>query len=196
MKPKKGIRYLFYLFTKTILCWVLIALAAIFGIDKGIGKLAPKFYPTKYSEFVEEYSAKYNVDKSFCYAFIKCESNFKPDAESEVGAAGLMQLTSDNFCWVTTQIYGNSKADELRYDPEMNIKCGIWFLAYLGKQFKDESSIIAAYNAGPENVKKWLKNKKYSEDGISLTSTPYDETSFHIKKILHCKKMYKKLYKI
>jgi len=42
---------------------------------------------------------------------------------------------------------------------------------------------LAAYNAGRGNALKWLKDSRYSDDGIHLKDTPYDETDGYIKKV-------------
>ena len=47
-------------------------------------------YPTDYSEIVEQKSEEYGVPVSVVYAVIRTESGFDPNAESKVGARGLM----------------------------------------------------------------------------------------------------------
>lgn len=49
-------------------------------------------YPRKYETYVTYYADKYDLDPLLLYAFIRTESNFDPEAESSVGARGLMQL--------------------------------------------------------------------------------------------------------
>lgn len=41
-----------------------------------------KLYPDNYSEYVSEYSEKYNIEKEWIYALIKAESNFNADSIS------------------------------------------------------------------------------------------------------------------
>ena len=43
-------------------------------------------YPCRYSEYVEYYAGKYNIDPLILYSFIRTESNFNPNAQSNVGA--------------------------------------------------------------------------------------------------------------
>ncbi len=61
-------------------------------------------YPTQYEEYVTKYSVEYNVEPAFIYAVIKTESNFRPKAESEVGARGLMQLMEEAFIWLKSRM--------------------------------------------------------------------------------------------
>ncbi len=50
---------------------------------------------------------KYNIDPMILYAFIRTESNFNPNAESNVGARGLMQITEITFDWIKMKIAPN-----------------------------------------------------------------------------------------
>lgn len=190
MKPKYFLKRLFRRFFGVVLTVVLL----LFGADYGIVKLGEYLYPKDYSEFVETYSEEYGVDTDFCYSMIKCESNFKSDALSRAGAKGLMQITPDTFAWVCQKLYGYEVDEELLFDPETNIKCGIWYLSYLQKEFATEKEVVAAYNAGPNHVKEWLSDSRYSLDGETLLEIPYKETETHIKKVQTAKAIYKKLY--
>ena len=49
-------------------------------------------YKIGYSEYVEEFAEKYNVEKELIYAIIKVESNFDENAVSKSNAKGLMQI--------------------------------------------------------------------------------------------------------
>lgn len=172
---------------------LLIVLILICG-DKLVKYAAQKMYPRKYSEYVEKYSKEYSVDTAFCYAMIKCESRFNKDAHSAAGAKGLMQLTDDTYNWVCNRIFKKEQSEELLYDPETNIRCGIYYLSYLKSEFSSDSTVVAAYNAGPNKIKEWLSRSEYSADGKTLTTTPYAETNNHIKKVLSAKDIYNELY--
>ena len=151
-------------------------------------------YQLEYTEFVEKYSKEYEVDKVLIYSIINTESHFDPNAESAVGAIGLMQIMPDTFTWL--QSY--SGADEILdssalYDPETNIKYGVIFLDYLTELYDSRSAVAAAYNAGFV-VSDWLENPEYSDDGINLKTTPYPQTSAYIEKVEDAYEMYSKLY--
>ena len=62
-----------------------------------------RFYPIEYSNYVEHYSEKYNVDKYLVYSVIKTESKFNPDAVSRKGASGLMQITDLTASWAAKE---------------------------------------------------------------------------------------------
>lgn len=190
MKAKSFARRLFRRFFGIVLAVVVV----LFAADYGLGKLGLYLYPKDYEEYVEKYSVEYGVDSDFSFAMIKCESNFDPEAVSSAGAKGLMQMTPDTFRWVCGKLYGTEVDEELLFDPETNIKCGIWYLSYLKTQFSGEQEVIAAYNAGPSHVKEWLADSRYSTDGVTLTNLPFGETENHVKKVLKAQEIYRKLY--
>jgi len=68
-------------------------------------------------------------------------------------------------------------------------------LDYLLEYYKGNVQLaLAAYNGGLGNVNKWLKNKDYSDDGVSLKSIPFEETKTYLKRISRTYNIYKRLY--
>ena len=61
-------------------------------------------YPRKYADLVEYYAGKYSIDENMLYAIIRTESNFDPEAQSNVDARGLMQITEITFDWIKSKI--------------------------------------------------------------------------------------------
>lgn len=166
----------------TVIIIILLITAAIFAYIK----VQMLIYPDSYSVYVEKYSTELGVDRNLVYAVIKCESSFEPDATSHVDARGLMQLTPETFDWVKSKLNdsGDSSlsADDL-YDPETNIKYGVYLLSMHLDEFGDVPTVLAAYHAGRGNVNKWLDNPDYSKDGKTITTTPFKETNAYIERV-------------
>ncbi|MGL5257874.1 MAG: lytic transglycosylase domain-containing protein [Proteocatella sp.] len=138
-------------------------------------------YPIKYQKAVEKYSKQYDVDKYLVYSVMKQESNFKKDAVSRAGARGLMQITEDTFNWLSVKMKVNKYEYDDLFDPEVNIMYGVFFISYLQDRFEDNRTVTAAYNAGINVTRRWLKDERYSDDGISLKYIPYKETSNYVE---------------
>ena len=69
-----------------------------------------------------------------------------------MGATGLMQLMPDTAKWIAGKL-GEEYSEDSLTNPETNIKYGTWYLRYLLDKYNgDETSAIAAYNAGHSNV--------------------------------------------
>ena len=118
-----------------------------------------------YGALIYAKSKKYDVDPALVAAVIEQESRFKPRARSHVGARGLMQLMPRTGRWMG--------ARDL-YSPEQNVDAGVKYIKYLDKRFDgDLKKIIAAYNGGEGNVKRY--------NGIP----PFRETRQYVKKVLN-----------
>lgn len=90
---------------------------------------------------------KNNLRPELVAAVIQQESKFKPTARSHMGAQGLMQLVPKTGRWMGATNLMN---------PAQNIQAGTKYLRYLHDQFNgNETKVIAAYNAGEGNVRRF-----------------------------------------
>lgn len=80
---------------------IIVLLFRVFNIYDRILKI---YYPDTYSEYVDKYSKKYNIEKEWIFALIKAESNFKKDSISQSGAIGLMQLMEKTAVEVSNEV--------------------------------------------------------------------------------------------
>ncbi len=116
-----------------------------------------------YDDAIRTASARYGVDPSLVRAIIHAESAFNPNAVSAKGAQGLMQLMPD-----TASDLGVNNA----FDAGQNIRGGAQYLARLLRTFHgDDRLAAAAYNAGPDAVKKY--------GGVP----PYPETRVYVQRV-------------
>lgn len=162
---------------------LLLLMAAAAFLMRSHFKITPALH-IDYQDLVNLYAKEYNLDPALVFAVIKTESNFDADAKSNQNAHGLMQITESTLNWAMFRENQNASytADDL-YDPETNIKYGCLILSLLLHEFEDRDTALAAYNAGRGNAIKWLKDSRYSEDGIHLKDTPFAETDEYIKKV-------------
>lgn len=171
-----------------------LALAALL-LWGGYRKYMRSAYPVKYEELVTRYAQEYGFEPSFLYAVIRTESSFNPDAVSSADAIGLMQITEVTFDWAQMR----SPEDEALpvnelFDPETNIRYGAMVLSLLREIYPDTTTFLAAYNAGIGNVRRWLEDPAYSDDGETLKAIPYSETAQYVERIPAAQKMYRELY--
>lgn len=118
----------------------------------------------KINKLIDEYSQKYGLDSDFVKAVVKQESGFNEKATSKCGAMGLMQLMP-----------GTAKALNVNdpYNARDNIEGGVKYLKGLMDRFGGDMKLaLAAYNAGPNAVKKY--------NGVP----PYNETQNYVKNIM------------
>lgn len=186
MKLNKKILTLF-LYTALLLC-------SVFAVYKGYSALYFNSYPVKYEDCVHRSAEKYGVDEALVYAVIYSESGFDPDARSNAGALGLMQIMPETYEWLQTHIPQENSSHERLLEPQTNIEYGVYMLSYLLDKYGDERTAVCAYNAGMGSVDSWLKSKEFSSDGKTLFTTPYPETTKYADKVISAKKTYQNLY--
>lgn len=172
----------------------LVVLAGVFYIVTDL--IAKGMYPLSYTEAVTRYAEEYGVAPALVYAVIKAESGFKADAVSSRGALGLMQLTPDTYRWAVYRQGGSSGevSDDDLFDPDVNLRYGIYVLSLHLLEFGDTDTALCAYNAGRGAVNDWLSDERYSADGLTVTSIPYPETRQYVKRVNQAKRAYEKLY--
>lgn len=155
-------------------------------------------YPIKYSQYVEEASAEFGVPETLIYSTIQVESHFDPEARSDAGARGLMQITEETFEWLRTkEDFGNAGLTFEDLDrPDVAVSYGTYFLQILLEEFDgDVPTAMSAYHAGRGSVHSWLEQAKYSEDGKTLDTIPKEDTDFYVKKIVRAMNVYEKRLK-
>lgn len=175
---------------------VLVIVAIVIGLVGyfGYGIYLDKSYPLGYQSYVERYSKEYGVDKYFVYAVIRTESGFRPDAVSNVGARGLMQLMEDTFDWIKFRMGDEETVYYDMFKAEDNIKYGCWLLGYLYDEFGSVEVAAAAYHAGRGNVNNWLADSRYSSDGVHLDTIPISDTAHYVSKITKAMDVYVRMY--
>ncbi len=126
---------------------------------------APVAPDRAFDPIIAEASSEYGVDPELVRAVIRAESQFDPNAQSGVGAQGLMQLMP---------VLSKELGVQDPFNPRDNIFGGV---KYLGKMLDrhngDVTLALASYNAGPRNVDKYK--------GVP----PFKETRGYVKKILN-----------
>ncbi len=155
-------------------------------------------HPYHYRQMIESEANKYNLDPAFVAAIILNESSFKKDAESSVGARGLMQVMGDTAQWIASKLGEEEKYHfDLMYQAEANIRYGAWYLGFLSQRFNGDPVLVAgAYHAGQGEVGKWLNNKEYSLDGrtIEIENMIDGPTKRYVKKVTQAYGAYKGIY--
>ncbi len=122
-----------------------------------------------WQDHIEKYAAQYNLQPAFVMAIIRNESSFRTNAESSVGARGLMQLMPDTAEWIAGKLDDHSYTFDSMWDAETNVRYGCWYLGYLTRLFHGDAELVsAAYHAGQTTVTQWLSDRTKSADGVSL----------------------------
>ncbi len=160
-----------------------LALALGGHMQNGQGEVIPAaLYPLPAWEPV----GGYQMPPALIFAMIQQESRFNPAARSRDGAAGVMQLLPK-----TAQHLAGAPASNLREylaNPEQNIALAEEYLQGLKADSavrRDLIKLLAAYNAGPTQLRRWQQNLGAIKDPLLfMESLPSFETRQFIKRIL------------
>ena len=164
---------------------VCVVLAGLLILRTGLAALDRARYPRQYSEYVEYYAGKYQLDPLLLYSLIRTESGFDPKATSAVEARGLMQITEITFDWIKSQIAsGEALTFDDLYNPETNIRFGSYYLAQCLDRYGDDiDTAAAAYHSGWGTVDELLADSTYSQDGVTLHTFPFEQMNLYVRKI-------------
>jgi len=141
-------------------------------------------FPVEHKSHVMQQAQNTDIDPAWIFAMMRQESAFMSDAQSPVGALGLMQLMPGTAKSVARKLKQSRPSKTSLFDPEKNIELGTAYLQQVFKQL-DENPVlaIAAYNAGPHRVKRWLPDKDMPAD-IWIEMVPFKETRQYLKNVL------------
>ncbi len=141
---------------------------------------------------VQKIATQNDVDPILILSLIKQESAFNPKAASHAGAWGLMQLMP------FTALEMNSEMTRLDLlNPESNMRAGTGYFKKLLKRYSGSVVLaLAAYNAGPNAVNRWIKEGKLKNGELLFAEQiPYKETRDYVFSILRNHAWYQHLLK-
>ena len=117
-----------------------------------------------FGDTIRRTAQDHGVDALLVAAIIEAESSFDPCAISSRGAVGLMQVMPAT---------AGSKTLETLTEPELNISLGTGYLRHLLDLYGGDLELaLAAYNAGPANVRRY--------GGVP----PFRETQRYVERVL------------
>lgn len=151
-------------------------------------------YPLAFHEKIKSISGKYEVSPNLLLAISRQESGFNPYARSYADAFGLMQLLPSKAKMLSRNFKIPYQHQDDLYDPQINIQLGAALFKNLKEEFENKFPFyVAAYNAGSNAVRTWIK-ERYSGDILEfIEQIPYRETQLYVKIVLRNYIVYQQL---
>jgi soluble lytic murein transglycosylase len=145
---------------------------------------------------------KEKPERALVLGLIRQESGFHRDAVSSAGARGLMQImpaTAIRLARAIKLVFKRKSAldSALTHDSNLNLKLGTVYLVDLLDQFNGSYILaVAAYNAGPARVQKWMHEfgdpRAPGVDAIDwIESIPFSETRNYVQRVLEGVQIYR-----
>lgn len=171
---------------------VVVVLAAVTVLFlRGPGSWQRRYYQLQHQEAILASATRHQVNPYLVAAVIEAESDWQPNAESSVGAVGLMQLMPAT----ASELARRGTVDSDRFDPDdlsdpaVNIEYGTAYLRYLIERYHEVEAALAAYNAGLANADEWVAQGGDIRDHIDFPATRH-----FVLKVSRGKDRYEALY--
>ena len=153
------------------------------------------FFPLTEWETIKQEARRYGIDPYVAAGLIRQESVFNPNAVSRVGARGLMQVMPATGQLIAKQQGASRPSAADLFNPSLNIKLGMHYLAQMLGQFGRIEYAAAGYNAGPGRAKRWVAERGSLDIEDWIESIPFSETRGYVQGVLRYSANYRRLYK-
>jgi soluble lytic murein transglycosylase-like protein len=130
----------------------------------------------------------FRVDPALLYGLALQESRFNAGAISPAGARGIMQIMPATASYIARDPSLLAEGAHRLHDPAFSLELGQRYVHYLARHDGVEGNLIrllAAYNAGPGNLLKWLPAHGHRDDPfLFIEAIPFDETRGFVQQVL------------
>ncbi len=140
------------------------------------------------------------VEQPLVHGLVRQESTFDSSVVSSAGASGLMQLMPATAERTAKQLgLPYTGTDQLIDDPAYNVTLGQAYLAEMVARYDGTYILaLAAYNAGPSRVDRWLTTygdpRDPAVDAINwVESIPFNETRNYVQRVMEAVPYYRSL---
>ena len=144
----------------------------------------PHLIYNEYAQITQNTAKKLGLEELLITSIIKAESHFRKEAISPVGARGLMQMMPATALKVAEEVLDETFELSDLLKPSLSVAYGGYYLKRLLDYYKGNTfAAVAAYNAGPSAVNKWLEicNDCQPDEFAEIISFP--ETRNYVKKV-------------
>lgn len=180
------------------------------------GAFAAWYYWThRYDSLIAATAEQYGLDPALVKAIVYEESFFRSEAQSSQKAVGLMQVTpvvlqewieakrAATLSQAVSSVTGKPldrepTHEEALSEPAVSLDAGCWYLQRLLNRYKDEPNslavALAAYNAGPTNVERWVPSAERASLSLAefIARIEFPVTRSYVQKIIERYDYYKR----
>jgi soluble lytic murein transglycosylase len=151
-------------------------------------------YPRAYRDAVEAEAKTRDISPFFVWSIMRRESAFRPEVISTADARGLLQLLPQTASAIAKELKEPDPPADALYAPQLNIHLATSHLSELFKRFTHPVLVAAAYNANPDQVRRWIGNNGTMPLDLFVEMIPYKETRGYVKQVVADYHVYSALY--
>jgi soluble lytic murein transglycosylase len=142
-------------------------------------------FPLHHDAQIRAQSQVNGLDPAWVAGETRAESAFMPNARSSADARGLMQLLPGTGALTARRLGMAWQGGESLFEPNTNITLGTAYLRQMVDRFNGLPYLaIAAYNAGPAPVDRWMAQRSGLDPDFFIESIPYKETREYVARVL------------
>jgi soluble lytic murein transglycosylase len=141
-------------------------------------------YPRPYADEVERAAKLTQLSGDWILGVMRQESLFRRDSVSRADARGVMQMLPATATAVARRWNMAPPNRDALFDPAVAVPLGAAYLRELLDKYAGNLPLaLAAYNAGPAAVERWLPTRSM-EAAIWVENIPYNETRGYVQHIV------------
>ncbi len=140
------------------------------------------------------------LEHGILLALMRQESGFNPEAVSWAGARGLMQVMPATARRVAHSLGMSFSREKLLNDRNYNLTIGAAYFAQVLNDFNGSYVLaLAAYNAGPARVRRWLKRRgDFRKGDIDVVDwielIPFEQTRDYVERVIENVQVYRAMF--
>ena len=177
-----------------ILIGSIVGVAVVLAVRIGPSAVRHLTLPLEHEDIIRQQAADKKLDPALIAAVIYQESKFRARTSS-AGAEGLMQLLPTTAEFIAKKSGGTQFTVRDLATPQVNIAYGSWYLRYLIDRYHGNTTLgVAAYNAGLDNVDKWVRRVGGAGNFDAGRNIPFPETRHYVLSVMAHRVQYRKTY--
>ena len=152
-------------------------------------------FPLPYRAELDKAARDQELDLYLLAGLIRQESEFDPKALSHASAYGLTQVRPTTGRQYARKLGIQRFTNRMLFQPATNVQIGSSiFRGMLSQNNGRVEQTLAAYNAGPGRLTRWLGWNEYREPAEFVESIPFTETRDYVQAVLRNADLYRRLY--
>jgi soluble lytic murein transglycosylase len=141
-------------------------------------------YPRPFLDAVSQAGKLAQLPQDWILAVMRQESLFRKDALSRADARGVMQMVPATASAIARRWHLSAPGRDGLFDPSIAVPLGAAYLRELLDRYGEQLPVsLAAYNAGPAAVARWLPRTSMDAD-VWIENIPYNETRGYVQHIV------------
>ena len=141
-------------------------------------------YPRPYADSVVQAGKLTQLSDDWILAVMRQESLFRRDAVSRADARGVMQILPATASALARRWHMTPPGRDALFDPSIAVPLGAAYLRELLDKYGGNLPLaLAAYNAGPAAVERWMPSRSV-EAAVWIENIPYNETRGYVQHIV------------